>query len=157
MDDAGASDRRRALAVLAFAAVAFVALLIFGLGVASLLLDQAVNAEPGMSQAPGIAGTVVATLGFVLVVWPALRAKGGAGRAVLAALAAAFGYVAGFAAGALGAGSDPFRALAVAGALAVSWPPAVIAVAALVSAAGALVAVRAEPGGARWPWEREED
>lgn len=157
MDEAGAADRRRSLTILAFAAVGFVALLIFGLGVMSLALNAAVISEPGMTQLPGILGTVLAVIGFAAVTYPALLRRASLGLAVLAGLTAALGYMVGVALGALVFGIDPLRAFGVAAGLAVSWPAPVIAVAGIVSAAAALAVVRAGPGGARWPWERDED
>ncbi|WP_458040740.1 MULTISPECIES: hypothetical protein [Bacteria] len=157
MDEAGAADRRRPLTILAFTAVAFVALLVFGLGVTSLMLNQAVIAEPGLSQAPGIVGTILATVGFSAVCYPGLHARAGTGAAVLSGIAAAAGYVVGVAFGAFFAGADPLLALGVAAGLAVSWPALVVGVAGVVAAASALAIVRAGPGGARWPWERDED
>jgi uncharacterized membrane protein len=156
MDDAGAAGRRRSLAILAFALVAFVALLIFGLGVVSLALDEAVISQPGMTQAPGIVGTILSMLGFAAVAYPALLRRSGVAMAVLTGLASVFGYVAGVAIGGLFSGIDPLRAIGVAGALAISWPAAVVFVASAVCAAAALVVGRARPGTARWPWERDE-
>lgn len=156
MADASAADRRRSLTILAFAAVGFGALLISGLGIVSLALDTAVIAEPGMTQLPGILGTVFAILGFAAVTYPALVRRASVGMAFLAGIAATVGYVVGVALGALISGIDPLRALGVAGGIAVSWPTPVIVVAGVISAAIALAAVRAGPGGARWPWERPE-
>lgn len=154
MAQTGAADGRRSLTILVFAAVGFAALVIAGLGVASLLLDSPVIGEPGLTQVPGILGTVLAILGFTAVTYPALRRRGSVGMALIAGLSAAAGYVLGVVVGAVISGIDPFRALGVAGALAVSWPMAVIVVAGIVAAALALVAVRAGPGAAQWPWER---
>ncbi|WP_396642341.1 hypothetical protein [Microbacterium sp.] len=156
MTDASGADRPRSLTILAFAAVGFVALLIFGLGVIGLALDEAVIAERGLTQLPGILGTVTAIIGFMAVTYPALLRRASIGMALLAGLAAALGYVVGVAIGALISGIDPLRAFGVAAGIAVSWPMPVIVVAGVVSAAIALVAVRAGPGGARWPWERDE-
>lgn len=155
MARAGAADGRRELTILVFAAVGFAALVISGLGIVSLLLDTAVIVERGMTQLPGIFGTVFAILGFAATAYPALLRRGSVGMALLAGVAAAVGYVVGVAVGALVAGSDPFRALGVAGDVAVSWPIIVIVGAGVVSAALALVAVRSGPGVARWPWERD--
>lgn len=155
MTDASGADRQRSLTILAFAVVGFVALLIFGLGVVGLAIDEAVIAERGLTQLPGILGTVTAIIGFAAVTYPALIRRASIGMAVLAGIAAGLGYVVGVAIGALISGIDPLRAFGVAGGIAVSWPMPVIVVAGVVSAAIALVAARAAPGGARWPWERD--
>lgn len=157
MAQPSATDEPRSLTILVFAAVGFAALVISGLGVVSLLLDAPIIAERGMTQLPGIFGTVFAILGFAAVAYPALRRRASVGMAVLAGIVAAAGYAVGVAVGAVVAGADPFRALSVAGDVAVSWPMIVIVVAGLVSAALALVVVRSGPGAARWPWERTDD
>jgi cation transport ATPase len=156
MADEGAADRRRSLTIVALATIGFVALLIAGLGVVSLALDTAVIAEPGMTQVPGILGTVCALIGFAAVTYPALRRRASVGMALLAGLAASVAYAIGVAAGAVVAGIDPLRALWVAGGIAASWPTLVIVGAGVLSAAIALAVVRTGPGGARWPWERPE-
>lgn len=157
MARSGAADGRRSLTILVFAAVGFAALVISGLGIVSLLLDTAVIVERGMTQLPGITGTVFAILGFAAVAHPALLRRAGIGMALLAGIAAAVAYVIGVAVGALFSGADPLRAVSVAGEIAVSWPMLVILVAGLVSAALALAAVRSGPNAARWPWERADD
>lgn len=156
MAHAGVPDGRRSLTIAVFASVGFAALVIAGLGIVSLLLDTAVIVQRGMTQLPGIFGTVFAILGFAAVIHPALLRRAGVGMAVLAGLAAAVAYVIGAAAGALVSGVDPLRAIGVAGGIAASWPMLVIVAAGVVSAALALVVVRSGPGAARWPWERAD-
>ena len=155
MARASEADRRRSLTILAFATVGFIALLIAGLGIVSLALDAAVIAERGMTQLPGILGSLVAMLGFATVTYPALLRRSSVGMPLLSGVAAAVGYAVGIAVGALISGIDPLRALGVAGSVAVSWPTLVIVLAGVVSSAIALTVVRAGPGGARWPWEHD--
>lgn len=151
------ADRRRSLTIASFATVGFVALLISGLGIVSLALDSAVIAEPGMTQVPGILGTVTALVGFATVTYPALVRRASLGMALLAGVVSAFGYVLGVAVGAIISGIDPLRALGVAGGIAVSWPVLVIVAAGVLASALALAVMRAGPAGARWPWERDAD
>ena len=153
MARASEADRRRSLTILAFATVGFIALLIAGLGIVSLALDAAVIAGRGLTQLPGILGSLIAMLGFATVTYPALVRRASVGMAFLAGVTAAVGY----AVGALISGVDPLRALGVAGSVAASWPALVIVFAGAVSSAIALALVRADPGGARWPWERDGD
>ena len=154
---ASEADRRRSLTILAFASVGFIALLIAGLGIVSLTLDAAVIAEPGLTQLPGILGSLIAMLGFATVTYPALLRRASVGMALLSGITAAVGYAVGVGVGAIISGIDPLRALAVAGGVAASWPTLVIVFAGAVSSAIALALVRADPGGARWPWERDSE
>ena len=149
----------RPLTALAFATAAFVALVIFGLGMLSLLLDEDVIEAPGLGQAPGILAIVFATVAFAAGLWAALRMRHPS-----------------FWGAALDDGGDlprlPRRglvrgcgdrrrpcasAVAVAGRIATSWFGVVIAAAALVCAWGGIALVRTGARRPRWPWEDEFD
>ncbi|WOQ69328.1 hypothetical protein RYJ27_11595 [Microbacterium limosum] len=153
--DPGRRGRERA--ILAFATAGFFALLVFALGMVSLLTGEAVIAEPGLGQAPGILGTILAVAGFAAVTaWALPRGRAGAGSAVLTGLVAAASYCVGVAVGATVTGTDPLRALGIGASLAVSWVAAVIVIAGALAGAGAAVAARSGPGVPRWPWERDD-
>lgn len=155
-DEPGAA-RRRSWGILAFALAAFFALIVFALGMLSLLTGDAVIAEPGLGQLPGIAGTLAALVGFAAVTAPALRGGWtGFGQAVGAGIAAGAAYCAGVLTGCLVVGVDPLRAAGIAGGLLVSWVAPAIAVAGALTGVGVAALVRAGPGGARWPWEKDE-
>ena len=109
----GSSGAVRPLAALAYATVGFVALVIAGFGMTSLLLDADVIAVPGLGAAPGALGVALATLSFAGVVWATVRtARPSYGGSALAAVAAFLGYLAGVWFGALLAGVDLARATA---------------------------------------------
>ena len=154
MARAGAADGRRSLTILVFAAVGFAALVISGLGIVSLLLDTAVIVERGMTQLPGITGTVFAILGFAAVAYPALLRRAGIGMALLAGIAAAVAYVIGVAVGALFSGADPPRAGRVAGGIAGSSPASVILGSGLLSGGLSPAAVGPGPDLASLPTSR---
>ena len=148
----------RPLTALAFATAAFVALLIFGLGMLSLLLNQDVIEAPGLGQAPGILAIVFATAGFAAGLWAAVRMRHpsfwGAGWTTAGTFLA---YLAGVWFGAVVTGADLAVAASVAGRIATSWFGVVIAAAALVCAWGGIALVRTGASRPRWPWEDEFD
>nr|WP_315269618.1 hypothetical protein [Microbacterium lemovicicum] len=143
---------------LALGAAGYVALVIFGLGMTSLVLDRDVIAVPGLGQVPGVVGTIFSAIGFAGGVWPWLRATrpsyGGAG---VSAVLAYLGYVAGIAIGGIFSGADAAAAFSAAGGVAVSWFGLVVAAAAGAAAWGALALVRTHAERPRWPWESEDD
>ncbi|MDX2376643.1 hypothetical protein M4I32_07495 [Microbacterium sp. LRZ72] len=157
MSGQDADDRRRSWTILAFASAAFFALFVFGLGMTSLATGEPVIAEEGLSQVPGVAGTILCLGAFATVTASALRhGWAGVGSAFAAGAAAAGGYGLGVAAGAVVAGVDAFRAATIAVAVVLSWVGLVIVAVGVVAGAGAAVAARSDPGVARWPWEKDE-
>ncbi|MDF2991288.1 MAG: uncharacterized protein K0S37_1802 [Microbacterium sp.] len=141
-----------------FASVTFVALAIGGLGVASLLLDRDVIPVRGLGPIPGVLGIVVALALFAGILLWGLRADPpGYLTAVPCALGAFVGELAGIVLGGLVSGADPTRAISAAGTVALGWPGAVLAVAALLAAAFGVFLVRARTVRPRWTWEREDE
>jgi hypothetical protein len=154
----GSSGAVRPLAALAYATVGFVALVIAGFGMTSLLLDADVIAVPGLGAAPGALGVALATLSFAGVVWATVRtARPSYGGSALAAVAAFLGYLAGVWFGALLAGVDLARATAAAGGFATSVFALVLLGAAFVSGWVAVALVRTRAHRPRWPWERDDE
>jgi len=148
----------RPLVALGLATAGFIALLIFGLGMTSLLLDENVIAVRGLGQIPGVVGTTLATAGFAATTWAGVRrARPSYGTAGLAAVAAFLGYGVGVWIGAVGGGADLAAATRAAGGVLTSWFGAVIAGAALVSSWGAVALVRTRAERPRWPWEDPDD
>ncbi|GAA2002203.1 hypothetical protein [Microbacterium ulmi] len=152
----------RPLVALGFATVAFIALLIFGLGMLSLLLDADVIGVPGLGQVPGVVGTVLATASFAAVLWAGLRRAGAGLRpsflgALWCAVAAFLGYVLGVWLGAVFSGSDLAASAAAAGGVAAGWFGAVVAGAGFVAGWGGIALVRTRAGRPRWPWESDDD
>jgi hypothetical protein len=143
---------------LAFAVVGFVALLVCGLGLVSLVTDEDVISAPGFGQLPGILGSVVAAAGFAGMLWLSLRQPRPSFWGALWSTAATFlGYLVGVAVGAFVQGADPALTAAAVGRLATSWFGAVIAVAALVAAWGGIALVRTRSRRPRWPWEGDDE
>ncbi|MDY0910311.1 hypothetical protein [Microbacterium sp. CFBP9034] len=148
----------RPVTALAFATAGFIALLIFGLGMVSLVIAEDVIATPGLGQVPGIVGTVLATGAFAGGLWTAVRRRPASywGSAWTAA-ACFLGYVGGVWFGAVATGTDLAVATAVAGRIATSWFGAVVALSGFVAAWSGIALVRTRASRPRWPWEDEFD
>lgn len=71
----------RPLTALAFTTIGFVALVIFGLGMTSLATGEDVIDTPGLGQAPGVTGVVLATAAYAAALWAAIgRSARGSAR-----------------------------------------------------------------------------
>jgi hypothetical protein len=148
----------RPVLALALATIAFFALLIFALGMTSLILDEDVIATPGLGQIPGIAATVLTTAAFAGGLWAAVRRTPASyGGALWTAAACFLAYVVGIWLGALFSGAGVAVSTAVAGRIATSWFGVVVAAAALLAAWGGIALVRTRAQRPRWPWEDEFD
>ncbi len=148
----------RPVIALVFATAAFVALLIFGLGMTSLALGEDVVATPGLGQIPGITATVLATAAFAGGLWAAVRRPPASYWGSAWTTAATFlGYLGGLWFGAVATGAGLAVAVAIAGRIATSWFGLVVAGAALVCAWGGIALVRTRASRPRWPWEDEFD
>ncbi len=148
----------RPLVALGLATVAFVALLIFGLGMVSLALEADVVDVPGLGQIPGIFATALTVGVFALVLWLGLRPPRPSYWTALTAAAACYlVYVSGMWIGALAAGGQFTVATDVAGRIATTWFGAVVAGAAAVAAWGGIALARTRAARPRWPWEDEFD
>ncbi len=142
---------------LVFAVVGFIALLIFGLGITSLLTSSDLIAVPGLGELPGVLASLVGLGGFTVTLWAGIRRERPSyGTAVLTAFAAFLAYMLGAAIGALLTGHGIAAALAVVGALVTRWFGLVVFAVAFVAAAGAIALLRSRSGRPRWPWESEE-
>jgi hypothetical protein len=148
----------RPLVALGLATVSFIALLIFGLGMASLLLGAAIVEEPGLGQVPGIFATSLTIAVFALALWWGLRRPQPPYAAVLwTALAAYAAYLTGMWVGILVASEEFATAGAVAGRIATSAFGLVVAGAAALAAWGGIALARTRTQRPRWPWEDEFD
>lgn len=147
----------RPLVALALSTVGFVALLIAGLGMLSLLLDQDVIAVRGLGQVPGVVGTLLAVAAFAGALWTAIRRRPTYLGALGCAAASFVAYVAGVWLGAAASGSDLAAAAAAAGGVAGSWFGVVVGGAALVAGWGGVALVRTRAERPRWPWEDPYD
>ncbi|WP_137844129.1 hypothetical protein [Microbacterium sp. 2FI] len=157
----GAADEGgpvRPAAALALATVSFVALLIFGLGMTSLVLGADVIETPGLGQVPGILGVALATAAFAGSLWLTLRRNPASyGGAAWTAAAVYLAYLGGVAFGILFSAGELAVAASVAGRIAVSWFGAVVAGAAAIAAWGGIALVRTRAQRPRWPWEDDFD
>lgn len=142
---------------LAFALLGFVALLVFGLGMASLLSDTDVISTSGFGQYPGIFGAVFATAVFAGMLWMFVRAPHPSfwGAAVVA-VATFLAYLIGVVFVALVVGVDPAAAFGTAGRLATTWYGFVVVGSALIAGWAGIALVRTRADRPRWPWESRE-
>lgn len=148
----------RAPVAFGLATAAFVALLIFALGMTSLFLDQDVIPVRGLGQAPGIVGTILAVGVFAGIVWLALRQRHPSyWVSGLCAVAVAFAYAFGVWIAAVAGGADLAAAAVAAGGVLTSWFGVVIAASALICSWGAIALVRTSARRPRWPWEDPDD
>lgn len=146
----------RPLVAVAFATAGFVALLIFGLGMVSLLLDEDVIPAPDGGQLSGILGTTLATIAFAVALWAVVRAATATFWGALGTtLAAYLAYLAGVWLGATGSG--PAAATSVMGSVAVSWFGLVVAAVGFVAGWAGIALVRTRAHRPEWPWEHDED
>ncbi len=142
----------------AFSTVLFVALMVGGLGVVSLVTAQDVVAVPGFGDAPGMAGAIFGALAFAGVLWMLLRRPrpslwGAVGTAVAAFLV----YLAAVWLGGAVHTGDIVLAASVTGRLVTGGFAFVVAGAGLVAGWGGILLVRARGGRPRWPWERRDE
>lgn len=148
----------RPLVALGLATVTFIALLICGLGIASLILNADIVAERGLGQLPGVFATAATVAAFAVSLGLTLRAPQPRYRGALwAAIACVAAYVIAIWIGALVASSEPATATAVAGRIATSWFGLVVAATAALAAAGGIALTRTRSSRPRWPWEDEFD
>lgn len=148
----------RPVIALVFATAAFVALLIFGLGMTSLVIGQDVIAIPGLGQIPGIVATATATLAFAGGLWAAVRRAPATYCGSAWTTAATFlAYVGALWFGAVATGADLAAAASAAGRIATSWFGLVVAGAAFVCSWSGIALVRTRASRPRWPWEDEYD
>lgn len=143
---------------LALCAVGFFALVIAGLGFASLLTDADVIAVRGLGQLPGIIGIAAACAAFAGALWAAVRRPRPSFWAVGTTVAVTYlAYVLATGIAATVVSADLGAGLAVTGELAAGWPGAVVAAAALVASWAGVALVRTRATRPRWPWERDDE
>ena len=148
----------RPIVALGLATLAFVALLIFGLGMVSLALGADIVETPGLGQIPGILATALTTGAFALALWVAVRRQHPSfWGALWAALACYVVYVVTIWISVAGTGAGLAVATDVAGRIATTWFGAVVAATAAIAAWGGIALVRTRAHRPRWPWEDEFD
>lgn len=148
----------RPLVALALATVSFVALLIFSLGMVSLVRSADIIESPGLGQIPGIFATTVTIGAFALTLWIGLRKPQPSFWSALWAAAACYlAYVGAVWIGALVASEEFAVASEVAGRIATTWFGVAVAAAAALAAWGGIALARTRSERPRWPWEDEFD
>lgn len=159
---AGSRDDRRGpvapRTALVFASIGFGALLIFGLGITSLLTSSDVIAVPGLGELPGVLSVAGAVAAFAGTLWAGIRRDRPSYWTALWTAAATFlAYLLCAGIGALFAGHGITTGLAVVGQLATRWFGLVVVGTALVAAWGGIALVRTRSRRPRWPWEGEDE
>lgn len=141
--------------MLALALIGFIALVVAGLGMASLLTGAEVIAAPGLGPLPGVIGVAAAAAALAAVLLPALRAPHPSFLTALwAAIAAYLAYLAGVWLSAVIGGVDAAVAGSVVANLALGpWGP-IVAASAAICAWAAVAVRRTRADRPRWPWER---
>ncbi|MGM7698630.1 hypothetical protein [Microbacterium sp. A84] len=137
--------------------IGFFALAVFGLGALSIATDADIIAIPGVGQAPGIVGMVIAVAVFAGILWLAVRIKHPRFRSVwtisiTTALVhlLAVGLVAAIATG------EFVTAMAVMGGLITGGASLVILLVAAVASWAGVALRRTKAKHPQWPWERED-
>ncbi|MGZ0711787.1 hypothetical protein ACWPKO_25980 (plasmid) [Coraliomargarita sp. W4R53] len=145
-------------AALALTTISFVALLIFGFGMTSLLLDEDVISVPGLGQIPGVVAVLASMGAFALTLWIGIRDVAPTyWRAVWTAVAAFVAYVVALWASAVLASSDVAVATSAASDWSTSWFGVVVLAAGAVCGWSGVALVRTRAARPEWPWEREDD
>ncbi len=136
----------------------FLALVVFGFGLLSLVSDTDVIAAAGFGVLPGVLGVAMAVLALGGVLVAALRMPHPSYYTALwASLAGYLGYLVGVWLPAVAGGVDPVLAAAVVGRLAIGWWGLIVVLSAFVCGWGAVALRRTHARRPRWPWERDED
>lgn len=142
----------------AFATVGYLALVIFGLGMLSLALDESIIDVPGLGQLPGVAATTLSVLVFGGTLWSAVRrTQPSFWNAAWIAAASFLAYLVGLWIMAVATGTAVGVATGVAARIATTGFGLVIVGAALVASWAGIALVRTRARRPRWPWEDDED
>jgi hypothetical protein len=136
----------------------FVALVVFGTGMLSLITDRDVIPTPGLGPVAGPLAVVVAVVVFAASLWPVVRAERPTYPAVVGvALGTALAHLAALWLLALVFGADLATATAAAGGVATGWTSAVFAGSAAVTSWAAVAVRRTRAHRPLWPWERDDE
>lgn len=136
----------------------FFAVAVFGLGALTVATDADIIEVPGLGQAPGIVGMVVAVVAFGALVWSAVRIRHPRFRSVWTiAIATALVHLVAVGAAALVTAGDIVSALSVMGGLVTGGASAVVVVAAAVAGWCGVALRRTRAQAPRWPWERDDE
>lgn len=137
--------------------IAFFALAVFGLGALSIATDADIIAVPGLGQAPGVIGMVIAVAVFAGIFWAAVRIKQPRYRSAWTiSFATALMHLLGVGLVAAVASGEFVTGLAVMGQLITGGASLVILVVAAVASWAGVALRRTKAKQPRWPWERDD-
>lgn len=137
--------------------VGFFALAVFGLGMLSFITDADIIAVPGLGQAPGVIGMIVAVAVFVGVLWLAVRITHPKFRSVWSiSILTAIAHLLAVGTGVLFTSGDFVKGLSVMGGLITGGTSVVLLIVAAVAAWAGVALRRTRAARPRWPWERED-
>ncbi|GAA1543662.1 hypothetical protein HD600_000661 [Microbacterium ginsengiterrae] len=138
-------------------AVGFFALSLFGLGALSVATDSDIISTPGLGQAPGIAGMIVAVAVYAGILSLALRVAEPRFRSVWTiAVGTALAHLLAVGITVLFETGEVVTPLAVMGGLITGGAEVVILVAAAIAGWAGVALRRTRASQPRWPWERDE-
>lgn len=143
---------------MALTLVGFVAVLVCGFGIATLVTDSDVIVAPGTGWVPGVIGVLAAASTYAVVVgvgvWPRHPSYW---LSASAAFACVIAYLVGVCIAIAVEASDLVFALSAMGQVALSWFAVVVAGAAAIAAWTAVALVRTRARRPRWPWEAGDE
>ncbi len=138
-------------------AIGFFALTVFGLGALSVVTDADIISVPGLGQAPGVVGMIIAIAVFAGIVWLAVRLPHPRFRSVWTiAIATALAHLLAVAVAALIVAGEFVTALAVMGGLITGGASLVVIVTAAIAGWAGVALRRTRSSRPRWPWERDD-
>lgn len=140
------------------ASIGYLALLVAGLGFASLLTDSDVIETQGVGLIPAYVAAAVAIVAFALLVRSTVaRDRPSYVSVVSIAVGAALAHLATLALTAVIDSGDIGVAIGVVGEVLIGWVTPVIALTAAMTAWAAVAMRRTRADRPRWPWEDEEE
>lgn len=137
--------------------IGFFALAVFGLGALSIATDADLIAVPGVGQAPGVVGMIIAVAVFAGILWLAVRIRHPRFRSVWTiSIATALAHLLAVGVVAAITSGEFVAALAVVGGLITGGASLVILVVAAVASWAGIALRRTKAKHPQWPWERDE-
>ncbi|WP_337459187.1 hypothetical protein [Microbacterium sp. KHB019] len=137
--------------------IGFFALAVFGLGALSIATDADIIPVPGLGQAPGITGMIIAIIVFAGILWLAVRIARPRFRSVWTiAIATTLAHLLAVGFTVLVVTGEFVTALAVMGGLITGGASLIVLVAAAIAGWAGVALRRTRASRPRWPWERDD-
>lgn len=147
-----------AILATAMTTIGFFALAVFGLGALTVATDADLIDVPGLGQAPGVVGMLVAIAVFAGILWMAVRIRHPRFRSVWAiAIATALAHLLAVGVTALVAAGHVIAALSAVGGLVTGGASLVVLAAAAIAGWAGVALRRTRAERPRWPWERDDE